>query len=134
MGAFLGPHIRFFCAPGLFTTHPQAFAVWQWYNHICSTVPAGRRLLNVNLDETSVAFFHGHHKGNVVLRKRPWGPSADRTQGATRRELRGAMTHIGVICDDTSVQPRLPQVMVVGARLLRVRDLPGIRAGLPANV
>jgi hypothetical protein len=122
------------CAPGFIATPRQAFGVWQWYNHLCAAVPVGRRVLNVNLDETSVAFFHGHQKGNVVFRKRPWGASEDRTQGATRRELRGAMTHIGLICDDPSVQPRLPQVMVISERLLRARDLHGVRAGLEANV
>ena len=45
----------------------QARLVWQWWNHLESHIRAkGKRLLNVNLDETSVPIMQTSTKGNVV--------------------------------------------------------------------
>ena len=45
---------------------PQANAVWRWYRALLRVVPAGKRVLRINMDETSVAAFHGHEAGNIT--------------------------------------------------------------------
>ena len=45
----------------------QAFAAWQWSNFWRCKLPAGRRLLRINLDETAVCLFQGGGRGNVFL-------------------------------------------------------------------
>ena len=44
------------------------------------------------------------------------------------------MTHIGIVCDDTAIQPLLPQVIIGNERTLLARDMPGLLASCPPNV
>ena len=53
---------------------------------------------------------------------------------ATSRDCaRANFTHVALICDDTAIQPLLPQLIIVGERVARARDMPTLRASLPAN-
>lgn len=44
------------------------------------------------------------------------------------------MTHIGIICDDSSLQPALPQFIVANEHTLQVRRLPSLTHAAPRNV
>ena len=44
------------------------------------------------------------------------------------------MTHVGIICDDSSLQPALPQFIVANERTLQVRRLPALARTAPRNV
>ena len=46
----------------------QAAAVWQWWSFLKGQVPAGKTILRVNVDETSVCLFQGTAKGTVMAR------------------------------------------------------------------
>jgi len=88
----------------------------------------------VNMDETSVRFFHGGNKGHVVL-----GPGRVRndalpTERATQVQLRGALTLVTFLCNRSDLQPLMPQVVICSKQLLSVRDLASIRPTLPRNV
>ena len=52
----------------------------------------------------------------------------------SRNLLRATMTHVALICDDSTLQPLLPQVLVAKRHLLTKADEARIRATLPANV
>ena len=45
-------------------------ATWQLYNYLLTSIPAGKRVLRINLDETSICLFQGRVKGNVFVSKR----------------------------------------------------------------
>ena len=47
---------------------------------------------------------------------------------------RGSLTHVVMICDDTAIQPLLPQMIIGGERLLRVQDLRALENEVPKNV
>jgi len=72
----------------------------------------------------------GNQKG-VVVRRRPKGQQKLLAQ---KNPSRGNLSFAAIICDDTTMQPRLPQVLVGNEHVLRLQDLDAVKASLPANV
>ena len=72
----------------------------------------------------------GDQKG-VLVRLLPKG---QQRLVAQKTPTRGNISFVAIICDDTSIQPRLPQVLVGNNHVLRVQDLEAVKASLPANV
>ena len=108
----------------------KALAAWQWSNYWHSQIPAGRRPLRLNLDETAICLFQGGGKGNVFVTK-----SAARVgQHATRGQRRTYLSHVAVICDEPAIQPLLPQVIIGNEHTVQARRLAGIRARCPTHV
>jgi hypothetical protein len=89
----------------------QAQIGWQLWNYQCSDLPPGMTLLRMNLDETSVAFWHPLKKGTIVLENPYVARTATASTKATHAQQRTALTHIAVRCDRPDVQPFLPQVL-----------------------
>ena len=69
--------------------------------------PAGKEVIRLNMDETSVSFFYGHGKGNMVVSSRPFRSRDVPVQHATKKALRGAMTHVAFLCDKQEFQKAL---------------------------
>ena len=44
----------------------EAFASWQWVNYLISKVPAGKKPLLINMDETAVCLFQGTGRGTII--------------------------------------------------------------------
>ena len=101
---------------------PQAFAAWQWCN-FCRAEAArlGRHPLLLNLDETSVPLGFTPRLSNVIA-----ATSRQRTKRrhlpsiAQKRETsRANFTHVAIICDDPSLQPLLPQILIFSKKQLQ---------------
>ena len=113
---------------------PKATAVWQWFHFLQGRVPHGRQVLRLNLDETSIRFWYEPQKG--LRRPRGQVPRAGFARKASRAQLRKAFSHVAIICDDTSLQPHLPQVLLVNERTVsaelnrRWTSLPGCNVKL----
>ena len=113
---------------------PEATAVWQWFHFLLRQVPPVRQVLRLNLDETSVKFWYEPRLGL----RRPKGqvPRVGFARQASRGQLRRAFSHVAIICDDVSLQPHLPQVLLVNERTVtaeqhrRWTSLPGCNAKL----
>ena len=76
----------------------EAAAFWQWANYCASRVPAGRRQLRINFDETAVCLYQGHARGNIFLAK------TDQTrQNVPRWKRRAYLTHVAFACDGAAV-------------------------------
>ena len=119
-----------FCVPCV-----QAAAVWSWCNWLTAEATnAGKTLLLLNLDETPVPLTFTHAQGNVMRLDpaRAW-LRAPRQQ-SNRGEQRSYFTHVGLICNDPAVQPLLPQVIFVGAKLMTEATFATIQMELPGNV
>ena len=123
----------------------QACAAWQWYNYAESQVPSGKLPLRINLDETSICLFQGDVKGTVfVSRKRkrrffedvPEQPDRipEPVQRVGRKQRRTCLTHVGIVCDNPAVQPRLPQIIIGNCATFLLRDWARLNAVCPANV
>ena len=125
--------------------------MWQWYNFLESQAPTGFKLLRLNLDETSVKLFQGDQKGICFFKKkRPREPSdseegageeAEEGDGAPEpvqkvnlQKKRTCLTHVGLICDQSSVQPFLPQVLIGNEKTFLQGDMDALKAACPANV
>ena len=108
--------------------------MWQWFHFLLDQVPPGRSVLRLNLDETSVRFWYEPRQG---LRSNS-GPTRKTgcARQASRGQLRRAFTHVAIICDDASLQPYMPQVLLVNERTVTVEQsrrwtsLPGCNAQL----
>ena len=107
---------------------------WRWSRQLLAAVPAHRETIRINMDETSVSFFYGHGKGNMVVSRRPVRSSDLPVQAADKKALRGAMTHVAFLCDSHKFQPHMPQIIVCAASLVTVAETRAIRATLPFNV
>ena len=123
----------------------QACAAWQWYNYAESRVPGGKQPLRINLDETSICLFQGDAKGTVfVSRKRqrrffedvPEQPDRvpEPVQRVGRKQRRTCLTHVGIVCDNPAIQPRLPQILIGNCATFLLRDWARLNAVCPTNV
>ena len=54
-------------------------------------------------------------------------------QHASKAQQRKGITHVAIICDNTAIQPTLPQVVLASEHVLRVRDLATILASVTPN-
>ena len=84
----------------------------------------------INLDETPVPVCFTHIRGNVI---RESGKEVPR-QSASRRDTRMYFTLIAMICSESALQALLPQIIVVGKKTLRVKDVRAVKNSLPNNV
>ena len=110
-----------------FYPRAQAVASWQWFNHVEDLVEArGRPLLRLNLDETSVRLFPGGNGGTVFGRHH--------SQRVASWQRRCCLTHIALICDNTILQPKLPQYIIGNERSFLVRDMAELAATCPEPV
>ena len=89
----------------------------------------GEQILRVNLDETSLKLNYDGIKGVVMadcLKEVVLVPA--------KSAQRGALSHVMMVCDDSGVQPLLPQVILGNKHILRVQDLDVLKDELPSNV
>jgi len=97
-------------------------------------VQSGKRVLRLNLDETAVRFFYKGQRGLTIMR----GGKRKRTanefvQKAGMAEQKKSVTHVCIICDDTTLQPKLPQLVLANEHTLRVQDIAELD-NVPPNV
>ena len=55
-------------------------------------------------------------------------------QDVSRQKLRGCFTHIAMICDDASLQPRLPQIFLGNEHIFTKRIVDATQPGLAKNI
>ena len=109
--------------------------MWTWTDWLAAKArEAGKTLLLLNLDETSIPVTFTHAGGNVMLRDPSKNWHCLLRQAATREMKRAYSTHVGLICNDPAIQPLLPQVVLVGEQLLTSAVLSAIQQELPGNV
>lgn len=90
--------------------------------------------MRLNLDETNVAFFYPHARGTIIHRKRKL-PNAERpVQKVKREKLRTNFTHVGLVCDQTHLQPLMPQLLIFNKKHVTKAQLETVRLTLPPNI
>lgn len=90
----------------------QVRVFFAWTDYLKSQVPAGKQVLFINMDETSIPYAFGEQRGNIAKSSRRLGVAAV----GKKSELRGAVTHVAFITHDTTVQPKLPQIIIGNTR------------------
>ena len=116
-------------------------AAWQLFNFLELTAQdRGKPLLRINLDETRIGL---HFSGPRGLQARAVSRAAAKAKAKRRRPViqnvplgkrRAGFTHVALICDDASLQPRLPQILLGNEAVFPVATLDALRPTLPPNV
>jgi hypothetical protein len=75
--------------------------------------------------------YPGRSQGTVFLSRGRAGLPTQRVAGWKRR---CCLTHIGVVCDNSELQPRLPQFILGNERTLKARAMVALRAACPPCV
>ena len=119
------------CCPRVGT---EVAAFWKCIRWTLKFAPPRAQPVFLNLDETCIGFGAGSSKG-LVAHPLELPTSANAEPGPTAlRQSRAALTHVAIIADDTALQPRLPQVLIVGRRTCTQRVVAIARHSCPANV
>jgi hypothetical protein len=114
----------------------EARACFQWSNFVRATASAaGKPILLINFDETSIPMWSKPKKGylifgrrgdrKAVLRKGPGQPLSSR---------RSAVSLLAFLCDDPAIQPLLPQVFVSNERVLLKSHVASLNSECRRNV
>ena len=118
----------------------QAAAAWKLWNLAELTArKAGKPLLRINLDETRIPFHHtlpqgmrAKHKKTKLCGLLPRRRKLVQNVGLGKQ--RSGFTHVAFICDDVSLQPRLPQILLGNERLFPAATMEAIRGTIPPSV
>ena len=79
--------------------------------------------------------FVGHQRGNVFYAKKRRGERGQEpVQRIARGKTRAALTHVAIVCDDPTIQPKLPQILLTNGHVVRKRDVQTIVDNLPPNI
>ena len=104
---------------------------WRWWNHLESkSAAAGKKVLRINVDETNIARAYDSKRGLVLTTRHRRKP----VLLPQPQRARGSFSHVAFICDDPSVQPRLPQLILGNEHVLPRRDLEALQSSLAPNV
>ena len=113
----------------------QAAALWRWSNFVHKRVPAGKKAVLVNMDETCIRFHQTPAGGLLVEPAAKLKQTAQSLkQNVSTQALRGSMTLVAFVCNDRDVQRRLPQVLISSRALCTVQQTMDMRKTLPENV
>lgn len=109
--------------------------MYRWWNYLNARVQ-GKIALRISLDETSVKFWPSSKAiGNLYV-------GFGRTCGAAKAsavsrvslaDARSCMTHVAIVCDDSTIQAKLPQVLICRKSVIRVDQVDAISEALPPN-
>ena len=106
----------------------KATASSKWVNLLRVECPPGRRVIHLNMDETSLRLALPPEKG---YQARPFSMTLAefrcRRQMAPLAQRRAAMSYIAVFSDADDVQALLPQIVVVNERTIGKRIFAGLR-------
>ena len=119
---------------GVFAGAPafnQALVYFKWANYCCGASPLPP--LFINMDETSLAYAFPYVKGTVVCRKHLPAGARIKPQRLTTNELRGHVTYMSFICNESVLQPLLPQILIGNEHFFTLTKLQEV-TGLPGNI
>ena len=89
-------------------------AFWRWINHVHAQSKGSGPLLLLNMDETSIPLKPAAKIGSVAR-----GLAGHKAvDAASLAETRARFTLMCTMCNDTSVQPYLPQILLTNGRWL----------------
>ena len=96
-----------------------------------TAVPPGKRVLKLNLDETSICLHQQAPRGTLcVSRKVAKGLSRD----VPRAHRRCYLSFVAVICDDIEVQRVLPQFLIGNCSTFKRRDVDALQGIVSPNL
>ena len=109
--------------------------MWKWSNFLHDTIPANKRPLHINVDESSIKLDTGSLIGNItaVSRKRKRSHKGLHRR-APKSDSRTAYTYVGIICDNQIIRQELPQFIVLNKRICSEAVYRRLLAQVPSKV
>ena len=102
----------------------KATAVWQWFQFLKTQIPQHKPVLLLNLDETCIRFWYDARKG--LQQKRTKNTAQQEcVRHASRGQMRKAITLVAVICDDETIQPMIPQIILMNENVISKKSTKG---------
>ena len=101
-------------------SRPQVRASWHWFHFLLQELGNSEPLI-LNLDETSVKYYYTPRRGLQLRAPQPRFGQTHR-RNVSKSQQRKAFTHVAVVCNDSSIQPQLPQICLVAHKLLPLRE------------
>ena len=102
---------------------------WQWHRYYERRVPNGKKIVLINLDETSVCFAPELRSGLVVIRS-----SSEAKALVAKQDTRSNLTYVATVCDDESVQASMPHFIIGDKTRIRDTDMVSLRESPKNNV
>ena len=106
----------------------EATASWKWFNWLLAQLPPNKQPLLLNMDETACRLFYDPAKG--VLASELVALAARRgrvTSSVTTAQTRSVLSLVALLCNDSSIQPRLPQYILGNEHVLQTSALGELR-------
>ena len=91
-------------------------------------------MLRINLDETSCRLHCDQKRGLCRQRALSRAKKTEIVQDVSRGKLLGCFTLIAMICDDASLQPLLPHILLGNEHIFQQRVLDELRPSLASNI
>ena len=107
----------------------QVTAYWKWLRYTESRGCGGKKLLRINLDETSVSFGPEMRSGLIVVRSSQAARSLVRKQ-----DTRTNITYVAVICDEPALQEAMPHFIIGSASNVTLAQMAGLKQTDRRNV
>ena len=105
------------------------------YNHYHQrAVEAGKSVVRLNLDETSVAVFQKPLQGVVMKTGKRTRQGTPSRMGVRRDSTRQNLTYVAIISDDVELNDQLPQFIIGDRRTFTMGRYPAYFAAAPRNV
>ena len=111
----------------------EAFVAWKWFNAVTVYCPPDRKLLRINVDETSICLFQGDTSGTVIKNPKAAGMRLFANM-TPRSKARTFMTHVAFSCDSTELQPRMPRIAICSDRAIYKRDASRLNQEAPEDI
>jgi hypothetical protein len=113
----------------------QAESCFRWSNFLRARLgAAGKPVLLVNLDETSIPLWVKPKKGYVIFGRPGCRAVLRRGPGPSLSLRRSSASLVAFLCDDPAIQTILPQVFVSNERLLTEADVRQLNGTCSRNV
>ena len=96
----------------------QVNAAWQWSNFY-SAKANGKKLIKLNLDESSIPCYQGRSRG-TVFKPRKGGVVEHNLPKGKRRKC---LTLVSVISDEPSIQKHMPQILIGNCHTFLKREM-----------
>ena len=100
-----------------------------------SILPAGRKLLRLNLDETACKLYYKPRKGALADEAMATAQREGRlVQNVDAGRQKAAVSHMALICDSPALQPKMPQFILSNEYILSKVLVECLSPTLPSNV
>ena len=97
-------------------------------------MPDGRKLLRMNLDETTCKLWYKPQKGNIAGTLVTATREGSLVQDVSPGMQKASLSHMGLICDTPPLQPEMPQFILGNEYVLPQSLVSSLSPTLPVNV